>query len=74
VDSRVFNVAPLDFLKSVLSTCINGVAMVTFILAGAVLCPHAVLMSVENILVGYWGVYSVRKMDPKLVRCFVADV
>jgi uncharacterized protein len=64
----------MNALKSVLSTCINGIAMVTFILSGAVLWPHAILMSVGTILGGYWGVYYVRKVDPKLVRWFVIVV
>jgi uncharacterized protein len=64
----------MNALKSVLSTCINGIAMVTFILSGAVLWPYAILMSVGTILGGYWGVYYVRKMDPKLVRWFVIAV
>jgi uncharacterized protein len=74
VDSRVFSLAPLDFLKSVLSTCINGIAMITFMLSGAVLWPHAILMSERTILVGYWGIYSVCKVDSKLVRWFVVAV
>jgi uncharacterized protein len=47
----------MNALKSVLSTCINGIAMVTFIMSGVVLWPHAILMSVGTILGGYWGVY-----------------
>jgi uncharacterized protein len=64
----------MNALKSVLSTCINGIAMVTFILSGAVLWPHAILMSVGTVLGGYWGVYYVRKVDPTLVRWFVIAV
>jgi uncharacterized protein len=64
----------MNALKSVLSTCINGIAMVTFIVSGAVLWPHAILMSVGTILGGYWGVYYVRKVDPKLTRWFVIAV
>jgi uncharacterized protein len=64
----------MNALKSVLSTCINGIAMVTFILSGAVLWPHAILMSVGTILGGYWGVYYVHKVDPKLVRWFIIAV
>jgi uncharacterized protein len=64
----------MNALKSILSTCINGIAMVTFILSGAVLWPYAILMSVGTILGGYWGVYYVRKVDPKLVRYFVIAV
>jgi uncharacterized membrane protein YfcA len=64
----------MNALKSMLNTCINGIAMVTFILSGAVLWPYAILMSVGTILGGYWGVYYVRKVDPKLVRWLVIAV
>jgi hypothetical protein len=64
----------MNALKTVLSTCINGIAMVTFIVSGAVLWPYAILMSVGTLLGGYWGVYYVRKVDPKLVRWFVIAV
>ncbi len=64
----------MNALKTVLSTCINGIAMVTFIVSGAVIWPYAILMSVGTLLGGYWGVYYVRKVDPKLVRWFVIAV
>jgi uncharacterized protein len=48
--------------------------MVALILAGAMLWPHAILMSAGIILIGYWGVDSVCKVDPKLVRWFVVAV
>jgi uncharacterized protein len=61
----------MNALKTVLSTCINGIAMVTFVISGAVFWPQAALMSAGTLLGGYWGVYSVKKLDPKLVRRFV---
>lgn len=64
----------MNALKTVLSTCINGIAMVMFIVSGAVMWPYAILMSTGTLLGGYWGVYYVRKVDPKLVRWFVIAV
>jgi uncharacterized protein len=64
----------MNGLKTLLSTCINGIAMVIFIASGTVLWPHAILMSMGTILGGYWGVYYIRKVDPKLVRWFVIAV
>ena len=61
----------MNALKTILSTCINGIAMVTFIVSGAVFWPQAALMSAGTLLGGYWGVYYVKKLDPKLVRRFV---
>lgn len=64
----------MNGLKTLLSTCINGIAMVIFIASGTVLWTHAILMSMGTILGGYWGVYYIRKVDPKLVRWFVIAV
>jgi uncharacterized protein len=64
----------MNGLKTLLSTCINGIAMVIFIASGTVLWTHAILMSMGTILGGYWGVYYIRKVDPKLVRGFVIAV
>ena len=64
----------MNRLKTLLSTCINGIAMVIFIASGTVLWTHAILMSMGTILGGYWGVYYVRKVDPTLVRWFVIAV
>jgi uncharacterized protein len=64
----------MNGLKTLLSTCINGIAMVIFIASGTVLWTHAILMSMGTILGGYWGVYYIRKVDPKLVRWFVVAV
>jgi uncharacterized protein len=65
------NINAMNALKTVLSTCINGIAMVTFIVSGAVFWPQAILMSLGTLLGGYFGVYYVKKMNPKLVRQFV---
>ena len=64
----------MNALKTILSTCINGIAMVTFVISGAVFWPQAALMSAGTLLGGYWGVYYVKKLDPKLVRRFVISV
>lgn len=64
----------MNALKTILSTCINGIAMVTFVISGAVFWPQAVLMSVGTILGGYWGVHYVKKLNPKWVRQFVTLV
>lgn len=61
----------MNALKTLLSTCINGIAMLTFMVSGAVFWPHAIVMCAGTLLGGYWGVYYVRKVDPKWVRRFV---
>ncbi|WP_404785636.1 sulfite exporter TauE/SafE family protein [Altericista sp. CCNU0014] len=64
----------MNALKTILSACINGIAMATFIVSGAVLWPHAIVMSIGTLVGGYWGVYYVRKADPKWVRRFVISI
>ncbi len=61
----------MNALKTSLNACINGVAMIAFILAGAVAWPQAILMSLGSLLGGYWGVHNARKLKPCLVRRFI---
>ncbi len=65
------NIHKMNALKTLLSTCINGVAVITFVIAGTVLWPQAVLMILAAILGGYFGAYFARQLDPQLVRRFV---
>ena len=57
----------MNALKTSLNACINGVATIAFILAGAVAWQQAILMSLGSLLGGYWGVHNARKLKP----CFV---
>ena len=68
------NIHIMNGLKTVLTTCINGVAMIAFIIAGAVYWPQALLMIVGAIIGGFGGAYYARKIDPRLVRGFVIVV
>lgn len=54
--------------KALLTTFINGVAVVTFVVAGAIIWPKAILMIVGAVLGGYFGGYFAQKIDPRLVR------
>jgi hypothetical protein len=47
------------------------VAVITFILAGAVVWSDALLMIVGATIGGFGGAYYARKLDPRLVRGFV---
>lgn len=64
----------MNALKTVLGSCINGVAVVTFIVAHAVVWPHAALMVAGAIVGGYGGARYARTIDPALVRRFVIGV
>ncbi len=68
------NIHEMNAVKTLLTVCINGVAVVTFVLAGAIVWPQAILMIVGAIIGGYGGAYYARQLDPLLVRRFVIVV
>ena len=70
----VRNVHELNALRMVLSTSINGVAVVTFIAAQAVLWPLAVVMCLGAIVGGYAGATGVRRLPPRVVRGLVIAI
>lgn len=57
--------------KSWLGALMNGMAVVTFALAGAVRWPQGLLMTVGAIAGGYGGARLARKVDPRAVRWLV---
>lgn len=68
------NIHKMNAVKTLLTVCINGVAVITFIIAGIVLWPQAILMIIGAIVGGYGGAYFARKIEPRWVRLFVIIV
>ncbi|HET8910924.1 MAG TPA: sulfite exporter TauE/SafE family protein [Ktedonobacteraceae bacterium] len=68
------NIHEMNALKTLLTSFINGVAVVTFIIAGAVLWLQAIIMIIGAIIGGYGGAYFARKLNPMFVRIFVIVV
>jgi uncharacterized membrane protein YfcA len=64
----------MNALKSVLGFVINGVAVVTFIVAGAVDWKHGIVMIVGGIVGGYLGALYALKMPQSWIRGFVVLV
>lgn len=64
----------MNALKSVLGFVINGVAVVTFTVAGAVYWKHGIVMIVGGIAGGYLGAHYALKMPQKWIRIFVVLV
>ena len=64
----------MNALKSVLGFVINGVAVVTFIVARAVYWKHGIIMIVGGIVGGYLGAHYALKMPQKWIRMFVVLV
>jgi len=65
------NVNSMNAYKNLLASCINGVAVVTFAVAGAVKWPQATLMMLGSVAGGYGAGHYAQKVDPRLVHRFV---
>ena len=68
------NIHEMNAMKTLLTTCINGVAVIIFIAKGVVEWPQAILMVVGAIIGGFGGAYFARKLNPLWVRWFVIAV
>lgn len=64
----------MNALKSVLGSAINGVAVVVFILKGAVYWPQAIVMILGAAAGGYFGARYSLRLSPALIRWFVIVV
>lgn len=70
----VGDIHSMNAVKALLGTAINGVAVITFIVAGAVVWPQALLMIVGAVIGGYGGGHYAQKINPNLVRGLVIAV
>jgi len=68
------NIHEMNGLKSVLAVAINALALVEFILKGAVAWEPGLLMVVGAVLGGYFGATGARLVDPKFVRLFIIGI
>ncbi|MBZ5548792.1 MAG: sulfite exporter TauE/SafE family protein [Acidobacteriia bacterium] len=64
----------MNALKVVLGGIINGVAVVTFVLAGAVAWKQGIVVIVGALLGGYFGAHYAQKLPPAWIRAFVIAV
>lgn len=64
------NIHAMNGLKTLLATICNGVALLTFIVARAIVWPQALLMVCGATLGGYGGAWYAQRMNPRLVRYF----
>jgi uncharacterized membrane protein YfcA len=64
----------MNGVKTLLASATNAVAIVTFVLAGIIVWPEAILMLVGAALGGYAGAHFAQKIDPARVRKFVVCV
>jgi len=71
---RMEDIHAMNALKTLLNAAINGAAVVTFIAAGVVLWPQALVMIGGAVMGGYGGAHFAQKLDPQIVRRFVIAV
>lgn len=64
----------MNGVKTVLVSVVNGVAIVTFVVAKVIVWPQALLMIVGSLIGGYGGAYYAQKMNPAHVRWLVVAV
>lgn len=64
----------MNGLKALLTSATNAVAIVTFVAAGIIVWPEAVVMLFGAIVGGYGGAHYAQKIDPARVRSFVVGV
>lgn len=61
----------MNALKSVLGTTVNGVAVVAFIVAGAIAWPQAMVMIVGAMVGGYFGAHYAMRLPQVWLQRFV---
>lgn len=64
----------MNALKSVMGSVVNGVAVVTFIIARAVYWKHGIVMIAGGITGGYLGAHYAQKLPQSWIRVFVVLV
>lgn len=65
------NMNAMNGVKNVLSIVINGVAVIPFVIAGAIVWPVALLMAVFAMIGGYAGARFFRRLPSKISRTVV---
>ena len=68
------NIHTMNAFKSLLATCANGVAVVTFIIFHQVLWMQAGIMVIGAMIGGYFGAWYAQKLDPRHVRYVVIAI
>ncbi len=64
----------MNAIKTVLSTIINGTALVYFVLRRLVSWPLAILMAIGCIIGGYLGAHYAKGVDQKILRAFIVVI
>lgn len=72
--AQLGDIHSMNGVKALLAVALNGVAIVTFVLAQAVVWPAALVMIAGAAAGGYGAARLAQKIDPRWVRAFVVVV
>lgn len=64
----------MNALKTLLQACVNGVAVLTFVVASAVSWPQALVMIAGAIVGGYGAAHYARRVEQRIIRSCVTVV
>jgi uncharacterized membrane protein YfcA len=65
------NINRMNAYKVLLTSCINAIAVIPFVIAGAILWQEGAIAAIGAIIGGYISAYYAQKIAPILVRRFV---
>jgi uncharacterized membrane protein YfcA len=68
------NIHAMNGIKILMGTMMNATAVATFAIAGIVHWPETIGMATASFIGGYVGVVGAKRIDPKLLKGFVALV
>jgi uncharacterized protein len=72
--SGLSNLNTMNALKTVLAACINGAAVITFVIVGAVVWPQWLVMIIGAMAGGYGGARFALRLDQRILRALVIGV
>jgi uncharacterized membrane protein YfcA len=64
----------MNAVKALLTTAINGIAVVPFLVARKIAWEEAAVLTAGAVIGGYFGARTARRVDPRLVRLLVVAV
>jgi uncharacterized membrane protein YfcA len=70
----ISDIHQMNALKTILAACINGVAVVIFVIDREVVWWYALLMAASAIVGGYFGAHFARRMNRTFVRWLVSAI
>ena len=68
------NINRMNGYKTMLTSCINAVTVIPFVMAGVILWQQAVVAAIASAIGGYISAHYAQKLAPIVVRRFVISI